>query len=309
MEKKKMNFGEKLMASLVRLLGRLPLGFHHACADVIAWFLEKVLHYREKVLVTNIARSFPEMKYDEIKKTAKQFYLHFADIYTEAVWIAACHGEKGLKRIHDSHIVELTNVEEINRFYEKVPSVMLLSSHTGNWELFGGFQEYNYSEEPLLIKKEELTVVYKELHSKLWDRVIEEMRLAPLEESGFCGYLETGNILRYAVQHRNQKLLYYFITDQHPYGNAARFDLEFMHQKTKAMFGGTSLACKFGFGVMYLRWEIVERGKYRMTFVPICEDASKMTPEEVMREFYRLLEEDLNKQPWDYLWTHKRWKS
>ena len=294
MEKRKMNFGQKLMASLVRLLGRLPLGFHRACADAFAWVLRNVLHYREKVLITNISRSFPDMKYDEISKTAKRFYRHFADIYTEAVWNAANHGEKGLKRLHDSHIVELTNVSEINRIFEKAPSVMLLSSHTGNWELFGGLCEFNYTDEPLLVRNENLTVVYKELHSKLWDRVIEEMRLAPLEESGFCGYLETGNILRYAVRHKDEKLFYYFITDQHPYGNSARFELEFMHQNTKAMFGGTSLACKFGFAVMYLRWEIVERGKYKMTFVPICEDASKMTPEEVMAGFYRLLEEDLN---------------
>ena len=82
-----------------------------------------------------------------------------------------------------------------------------------------------------------------------------------------------------------------------------------MHQKTKSMIGGASLARKFGFAVMYLRWEIVERGKYRMTFVPVCEDASQLTPEEIMTQFYRLLEEDLNREPWDYLWTHKRWKS
>ena len=35
MEKRKMNFGQKLMASLVRLLGRLPLGFHRACAAAV----------------------------------------------------------------------------------------------------------------------------------------------------------------------------------------------------------------------------------------------------------------------------------
>ena len=29
---------------------------------------------------------------------------------------------------------------------------------------------------------------------------------------------------------------------------------------------------------------------------------------EIMNKYYQLLEEDLEEQPWNYLWTHKRWK-
>ena len=51
----------------------------------------------------------------------------------------------------------------------------------------------------------------------------------------------------------------------------------------------------------------VVRG-YRMTIVPICEHAAGEDPLDLMQRYFRLLQEDLECQPWNYLWTHKRWK-
>jgi len=45
-----------------------------------------------------------------------------------------------------------------------------------------------------------------------------------------------------------------------------------------------------------------------MTAVPIAENASESTVSDIMTQYYKLLEEDLREQPWNYLWTHKRWK-
>ena len=74
------------------------------------------------------------------------------------------------------------------------------------------------------------------------------------------------------------------------------------------MTGGTALACKFGMSVSYLRWKSVERGRYSVELVPICKDASGETPEGLMRKYYDLLEKDIQDQPWNYLWSHRRWK-
>ena len=74
------------------------------------------------------------------------------------------------------------------------------------------------------------------------------------------------------------------------------------------MTGGASIACKLKFAVVYMAFREKEDFGYKMTFKEICEDASQFTPEEIMNRFYRLLEEDINDQPANYLWTHKRWK-
>ena len=81
-----------------------------------------------------------------------------------------------------------------------------------------------------------------------------------------------------------------------------------MHQQTNAMIGSMGLACKLSHAVVYMGMKRLERGRYEVSFTPICEDASQMTPEEILRKYYDLLEQELNETPANWLWSHKRWK-
>jgi KDO2-lipid IV(A) lauroyltransferase len=74
------------------------------------------------------------------------------------------------------------------------------------------------------------------------------------------------------------------------------------------MAGGAVIAHKKGMSVAYMNVSVVKRGRYRLTFTPICEDASTMEPLQIMKQYYALLQKDIEAQPWNYLWTHKRWK-
>jgi KDO2-lipid IV(A) lauroyltransferase len=155
----------------------------------------------------------------------------------------------------------------------------------------------------------EVVVLYRALSSKFWDQVMADGRCAPVSDRDFEGYVEGSAILRYAISHRKEKKLYIFNTDQYPYWQAGRFSVgEFLHQDTLAMGGGASIACKMGMSVAYIRWYRTEKGTYRMTFVPLVENAAETTPQELMKLFYKHLEEDIQAQPWNYLWTHKRWR-
>ena len=159
------------------------------------------------------------------------------------------------------------------------------------------------------MRPEHIAVVYKELRNKTWDRFIADNRCASLTHTAFDGYLESNKVFRFALTRRSQKHIYIFPTDQYPYGRAARQDIgTFLNQETIAMTGGTALACKFGMSVSYLRWKKVSGGRYTLEIVPICEDPSGETPESLMRKYYDLLEQDIKDQPWNYLWTHRRWK-
>jgi KDO2-lipid IV(A) lauroyltransferase len=59
---------------------------------------------------------------------------------------------------------------------------------------------------------------------------------------------------------------------------------------------------------MYMKMRRVKRGQYEMTLIPICRDASQMTPEQIMRKYYDLLQDEINETPHNWLWSHKRWK-
>ena len=287
-------------------LGKLPLKFHYFMGDILSWIAEKLLRYRTDVVWINISRSFPEMKYKELKNVYRDFYRHFGEIFAETIWFAAA----SYKRLFKSGIVTVTNPEEINEIFLSTPSMTVLSTHCGNWELMGGFLGYRTSSGvKVAIEEEQIQVVYKKLSNPVSDEVFRRNRVAALEIVGTSCEIESSNILRQTLKQKNDRKVYIYPTDQAPYRKAGKHPIgEFMSQPTNVMLGSVGVACKLSHSVMYMKMKRVERGRYEMTLIPICRDASQLTPEELMRKYYDLLEEEIRETPANWLWTHKRWK-
>ena len=302
-----MSAGVKITEMLMRLLALQPLKMHYFWGRCLSWFVSGPMHYRRDVVMINLARSFPEKKYSELRKIADDFYKHFGDLFAETFWFAGSHDTK---RLRDSHICEMEHADVLNRLYNDCPGVIVLTSHLGNWELIGGILNYVYAPDKVDFGEKNTTVVYKELSNSFWDKVFGDNRCAPIaKENKETCYVESRKILRFVIAHRNEKRLYIFPTDQCPYKYASAHTVDnFMHQPTLTMTGGAALAHKFGFAVVYMAFKKKEDFGYKMSFREICPDASKFTPEDIMNKFYSYLEEDVNAQPENYLWTHKRWK-
>ena len=297
-------FGVKIVRGAVKVVGSLPLKVHYAFAGFITWILRDVMRYRNDVVLTNLARSFPDKKYHEIKQIYKEFYKHLGELFVEAIWF----GASNYKRLYKSGIVTVTNPEVFNEVFENTPNTTVLFSHCGNWELLGGFLGYRTSTGvKMAMEEKHIRVVYKELHSKFSDDFFRRNRVNALETVGTECEIESSKILRTALKGRNEKAVYIYIADQYPYVSAFSVG-EFLSQPTLAMLGSAGVAHKLGHSVLYLKMKRVKRGSYEMTFIPICEDASKMTPEEIMRKYFDILEDEIRETPHNWLWTHKRWK-
>ncbi|MGM9785754.1 MAG: lysophospholipid acyltransferase family protein [Candidatus Cryptobacteroides sp.] len=296
--------GVKVVHSLVSVLGRLPLGFHYAFGRCLAFLAKNVVRYRYDVVMINLARSFPEKKHRELKEIADRFYSHFGDIFAEAIWFSAAT----YKRLYDSRIAYVENPGLLNECFRSSPSVTVLFSHCGNWELLGGILAYCTNGGLTVDACEtDVKVVYKRLHSKFSNDFFLMNRITPLGPGGDECEVETGDILRYAIKRKDKKSIYIYIADQSPYMGS--YDVgEFMHQPTKAMLGGAKVAHKLGHSVLYMGMKVVERGRYAITFEPLCHDASKEDPEKIIRKYFDLLERDIKEQPHNWLWTHNRWK-
>lgn len=295
----------KFVRGVLVLYSKLPLKFHYFMADVLAWFVKNVMRYRADVIYTNLARSFPDMKYWDLEKVADEFYTHLGEIIAEAIWFSGSSYE----RLRKSGIVTVMNPEEISEMFKSTSNMTILSTHCGNWELLGGFLGYRTpTGAKVEIDERDITVVYKRLHSEVFDEVFALNRVAPLEIVGRECEVESNSILRFAIEHKNERRVYIYPTDQSPYGQSKHPMGMFMHQETYAMLGSAVVASKLGHSVMYMKMKRVERGRYEMSLIPICRDASKMTPDQIMRKYYDLLEEELNETPYNWLWSHKRWK-
>ena len=288
------------------LLSKLPLSFLYRVGDFFAWLACKVLHYRSDVVWINISRSFPDKKYKELKQIYKDFYRHLGELVAEFVWF----GGSTFKSLRKKGIVRITNSQVLADMREKSPSVTLLSTHCGNWELMGGLPGYESDDNvPLAFSERDIYVVYKKLTSEVSDRVFALNRIAPLEIVGTECEVETKNILRFSIANKDRKCLYIYPADQAPYKGTGKHPIgEFMHQQTNAMIGSMGVACKLSHAVVYMGMKRLQRGRYEVTFTPICEDASQTTPEAIIRKYYDLLEQELNETPANWLWSHKRWK-
>ena len=296
----------KIFRGLIVLLSKLPLSFLYRVGDFFACLAGKVMHYRSDVVWINISRSFPDKKYKELKAVYKDFYRHLGELIAEFIWF----GGSTFKKLRKQEIVKIANSQVLADMREKSPSVTLLSTHCGNWELMGGLPGYESADGALFpFSERDIYVVYKKLSSEVSDRVFALNRIAPLEIVGTECEVESKNILRFSIANKDRKCLYIYPADQAPYKGTGKHPIgEFMHQPTNAMIGSMGLACKLSHAVVYMGMKRLERGRYEVTFTPICEDASQTTPEAILRKYYDLLEQELNETPANWLWSHKRWK-
>lgn len=299
------SIGYYLIKAVTRPLAVLPLGFHRAAGRFLGLLAGSVIKYRRKVVIDNLSNSFPDKSHDEILHITKQFYRHFGNVIAEAFW----YGGASLKRIIKSHIVEIENADTLNSVYDSSDSVFVLLGHTGNWELTAGYINYAYGT-PLHFSENDISMVYRKLSSRAWDEFINSNRLCHIQDKEhYDGVVETFSIMRYALSHRSDRKVYNFITDQYPYARTEKTPkIKFFGRETYTMDGAATLARKLKLPVLYMGMPQTEDGNYRMKFTVITQDASTMEPVQIMQAYYDLLEADIERQPWNYLWTHRRWK-
>ena len=295
----------QIVIALLRPVQRLPLKFHYFWGDVFAWACRHLAHYREDVVTVNLARSFPQLKYKELKQIRKDFYNHLGEVFAETVWLGGCH--RNPAKMYRQRLFTLDGAGELAAAL-RTGSVMVLNSHFGNWELMGPFLQAVCDQPDSGCTENDVVVVYRHLSGAFAEDFFRTNRCA-VQTDAFAGYVESASVLRYAVEHRRERKLYVFPTDQHPYRMARdRQELEFLHQPTAAMTGAVSLAARLGMSVWYMAADREARGRYRVRFRRLCDDASAVPPEQLTEAFYRRLEEDIVRNPANYLWSHKRWK-
>ena len=283
-----MTFFQKLFIVSVKLLSLLPWRILYFISDFVSLVLYFVVGYRKKVVYENLNNSFPNKSKKEIRKIAHQYYRHIADIMVETI----CE-EKMLKDLNNH--IDYDNKDLLNRLYNTGKSIMFVGGHFGNWEWVGiSAQRLG----PFKVRG-----VVKPLSSKFFNDYIENIRNK--YSSGVIPFKQT---LRVMIAAKNEQFLYMLATDQTPHKDEIRYWLDFLHQPTPVFLGSEKIAKALDMPVVFFNCYRIKRGRYEMSLTLITETPKQTEDFEITHKQFAMLEEVINKRPYNWLWSHRRWK-
>lgn len=224
------------------------------------------------------------------------------DIMLEGIWAISASPKKMCK------VVTVENREVIADITQRHNIVLTVMGHSGNWEMIGSMFGDPASRQNDNFSNGKYALAYKQPHEGSADSIMKMMRMhqfKKFKKNG--GVVESQRIMRHIIANRKETILYTLIADQNPIGKD-KMIVQFLNQPTAMLGGPEYIAAKLNLPVVFLHIFRVRRGRYSIRFTAITEDPSMLEEGEITRRYARLLEESINKNRYNWLWSHKRWK-
>lgn len=273
------------------LITWLPLRVLYLLSDFCYVLLYYVVGYRKQVTRMNLAHSFPDKSEKERRTIERRFYRYFCDLFVETLKLMHMSAKQMNRRM------KYVNGEVIAEQYARGRSVMLMTSHYGNWEWTSSFSQF-YPDKPVY-------QVYRRLKNKGFDRFMYDLRTRFGARN-----IEKHDVLRAMVRLKRdgQLCMFGMLSDQTPSPANIHYWTEFLHQDTPVLTGTEQLARKFDYPVFYISVTRLKRGYYQCELIPIALEPKEMQEFEITERYSRMLEQVIERAPQYWLWTHKRWK-
>jgi len=270
-------------------VSHLPFRLLYVLSDGLYVLMYRIIGYRKKVVLQNIAKSFPGKTADEHLQIVRDFYRHFCDLVVESLKVFSISQEEVEERM------KVINPEFIDRFYDQGKNVIMAGGHYNNWELFA-----MAIDRPI---KHKAVAIYKPLTSLFFDKKMRESR------SKYGLEMISTKKVEEEFKRENAPLrAIIFGFDQSPGSAKNSYWHTFLNQDTAMLFGVEKYAKEYNFPVIYSRINKLSRGHYTTEFVEAIEEPAKTNYGEITKRINSLLEKDIVTQPEYWLWSHKRWK-
>lgn len=258
-------------------------------ADVFYFVVYYIAGYRKKVVFGNLKSSFPEKSEKEIKQLAKKFYRHLADVTLEAI--------KGMtiseKQIKKRYVIE--NADVPNEYFDRGQSVLLITSHYGNWEygMLGTDMAIKHQTVALYLP---LTNPYSE-HYGVVRRGRFGMKMVPVQQ--------TKSVFATPPE---KPIGVIMAADQSPSNLERAIWLDFLNHDTACIHGPEAYAKKMNLPALYMKISKPRRGHYTLTFEKLVDNPQQYAQGEITKLYFNRLEKDIKECPEYWLWSHRRWK-
>lgn len=279
----------RLVYGILYLVSRLPLPVLYLFSDFVWAVLYYGIGYRKKVVRYNLSVAFPQKTKAERKQIARKFYRNFTDSFIES--IKALSASPAFIQKHFTG--DFSVFEDL---YKKgVQKVQLHSGHNFNWE---------YGNLSLPLKTPYLFLgVYMPISNKTLDRVFYRLRIRTGAQ-----LLSATNIRSEILPYRNERYVLALIADQNPAEPRNAFWVNFFNRPTPFLRAPENGARRGNIPVVFCYFRKEKRGHYRIFFHLAEERPSTTNVGELTKQYAAFLQNAIEQQPDNYLWSHRRWK-
>ncbi len=281
-----------LLKPLLYLISWLPFWMLYRLSDLLFVLAYYIIGYRKKVVTENLQRSFPEKSAGEIAIIRKQFYGQFCDVIVETIKLLTIREKEFRRRC----FMPEAEQQKFNQFLQHGRSIVGIAGHAGNWEWSGVAIQVYFSGKT--------TSTYHPLSNQSMDRFMLTLR------SGFGGRLYPMNQLfkqLVALRQKGITTLIGLVADQTPPPESAYWTT-FLNQDTPVFNGPEKLARKFDYPVIYMPMRRLKRGYYELEALVVTDTPHQLPEGEISERHVRILENEIKRLPYSWLWSHRRWK-
>lgn len=277
------------MRLLFKTLSLAPLWALYALSGLIYVLAFYVARHRHRVIREQLAKVFPALTESQRTAIHKRFLKNFCDVLVELVKSMSIAPEEMIAR------VRIDNLQAIRQFLDSNRSVMLVTSHLGNWEwlLQGVTLQLGYP----------VDAAYKPLHDAWAERLVLEVRsrfgarLIPAKDL-LADFLRRRGVVRALAMN----------ADQAPVSTDKRYWTRFLGQDTAFYVGAEQIARAMRLPVLYLLMRRESRGRYEVEVRELWDGRETLEPNAITERYARACEADVLEHPADWLWSYRRWK-
>ncbi|MDG2435249.1 MAG: hypothetical protein P8M55_06410 [Gammaproteobacteria bacterium] len=275
-----------------KLLSYLPFHWILKLGHILGVFLYFLPSKRSAIAIKNIDLCFPTLSDFEKKKLLKK---HFSSLGIGLLEVAMVRwkSNKAFKKL-----ITVNGLDHLRNAVKKDKGVILMSAHFTSLEVSAliGRKEI-VSDLPPLVG------MYRLGSNEIINQFFRQARLRSVE--GLVTKFEVKSLIK-ALK---EKKIIWYASDQNFTGKNA-IELDFFNQKAMTNTAITRFIEITGCSVLpFFPTRLENHQGYSLTIYPEINYAANQDPELFLKEFYRVLEEHIKKNPEQYYWIHRRFKS
>lgn len=271
------------------IINILPRQIAYLPGKLIAYLAYLITAERRKRAACNLKRAL-NLSDQEAKKMIKEVYLNLGLNFTEFLM------EDHLSEEDIDQMVEFIDFEYLDQALEEGNGVILYTGHFGNWELFGAV---------LALKGYKINSIAREQNNSLFDQKINEIR----KEIGI-GIIPKGFAVRQAFKALKNNEIVAILGDQDARDHG--WKLKFFDRDASTYAGAVQFAQRTGAPIVPAFFHRQGWLKHELKCYPareINKDASEAELKTELQSLVELTEKEIRKNPADWMWLHKRWKT